>query len=70
MHGHVAHCAGAILVTLRQKDIPKALRAKDLFAQLEGVTVVVSREVPIIQTVWRNRQYGLRHIRHKPRYSC
>jgi metal-dependent hydrolase (beta-lactamase superfamily II) len=69
-HGHADHCAGAILVTLRRKDIPKTLWAKDEFARLEGVTVVLSREVPVVQTVWRNRQHGLRHIRHKPRYTC
>ncbi|MBK8989537.1 MAG: DUF4258 domain-containing protein [Chloroflexi bacterium] len=69
-HGHAVHCAGAILVTLRQKDIPKSERAKDTFACLEGVTVVMNRSAPVVQTVWRNRRHGLRHIRQKPRYSC
>ncbi|MCP5099013.1 MAG: DUF4258 domain-containing protein [Chloroflexi bacterium] len=69
-HGQAVHCAGAILVTLRKKDIPNVLRAKNEFARIEGVTVVLSREEPIVKTVWRNRQHGLRHIRHKPRFSC
>ena len=69
-YGHAAHCAGAILVTLRHKDIPSELRARDEFARLEGVTVVLSRAAPVVQTVWRNRRNGLRRIRHKPRYTC
>lgn len=69
-HGYTVHRAGAVLVSLRGKDIPKTLRANDQFARLEGVTVVLSRENPIVLTVWRNRRQGLQHIRHKPRFSC
>lgn len=69
-HGQEAHCAGAILVTLRRKDIPAELQKQNEFACLEGVTVVLSREEPVVMTVWRNRRQGLRHIRDKPRYNC
>ncbi|MCP4420366.1 MAG: DUF4258 domain-containing protein [Chloroflexi bacterium] len=69
-HGQAVHCAGAILVTCRRKDIPKNKLVSDKFRRLDGVTVVISRDEPTIMTVWRNRKQGLRHIRHKPRYSC
>ncbi len=69
-HGKEIHCAGARLVHLRRKDIPRQLRKIDEIRRLEGVTVVLSRESSTIMTVWRNRRRGLQHIRHKPRYSC
>jgi hypothetical protein len=69
-HGQEVHGAGAILITLRRKDIPLELQMEDEFARLEGVTVVLSREESVILTIWRNRRQGLRHIRDKPRYSC
>ena len=69
-HGLEVHRAGAILVTLRRKDIPELFRSKDEFTRLDGATVVLSREAPTIMTIWRNRRHGLRHIRAKPRYSC
>lgn len=68
-HGYAVHRAGAVLVSLRDKDIPKKLRADNQFARLAGTTVVLSREEPIILTVWRNRDKGLQHIRQKPRFS-
>lgn len=68
-HGYAVHRAGAVLVSLRDKDIPKKLRADDQFARLAGTTVVLSREEPIILTVWRNRDKGLQHIRQKSRFS-
>lgn len=69
-HGQMTHCAGAILVTCRRKDIPKNKLVLDEFRRLDGVTIVMSRENSAIMTVWRNRKQGLRHIRHKPRYRC
>lgn len=69
-HGEEIHCAGARFVHLRRKDIPQPFRKVDDFAQLIGSTVVLSIADPVIMTVWRNRRHGLRHIRHKPRYSC
>jgi hypothetical protein len=69
-HGQEVHCAGAVLITLRRKDIPEELQTQNEFTRLEGVTVVLSREESVVMTVWRNRRQGLRHIRDKPRYSC
>lgn len=69
-HGQQHHCAGAILVTLRRKDIPKNHAAQSKFTYLEGTTIVLSRDAPTVLTIWRNKGKGLQHIRHKPRYSC
>ena len=68
-YGYAVHRAGAVLVSLRDKDIPKTLRADDQFARLAGTTVVLSRDEPLILTVWRNRDKGLQHIRQKSRFS-
>lgn len=68
--GRYYHRAGAVLVHLRRKDIPSDLRANDIFARLEGTTVVLSRENWSVVTVWRNRGKGLQHIRGKPRFDC
>lgn len=68
-YGKEIHCAGARLVHLRRKDIPKSFRKADKFARLEGVTVVLSVTDPVVMTVWRNRHQGTYQIRHKPRYS-
>lgn len=52
------------------EDIPESERAMDTLARFEGITVVMNRAAPVVQTVWRNHHHGLRHIRQKPRYSC
>jgi len=69
-YGQQTHCAGAIFVTLRRKDIPASLRPQNEFGRLEGTTVVLSRREPVIMTVWRNRRRGLPYIRRKPRHCC
>jgi len=68
-YGQQTHCAGAILLTLRRKDIPETLLKDDTIACLEGTTAVFSREEPLLLTVWRNRQNGMRHIKRKPPYA-
>ena len=68
-HGTEINCAGARLVHLKCKDIPKSVCHDDQFARLQGSTVVLSKESPVVMTVWRNRQKGLRHISHKPRHT-
>ncbi len=65
-HGLKLHRAGAIIFYLRQCDIPNDLRATKLYARLEGTAVVVNRHLSHILTVYRNRQYGLQHIKQKP----
>jgi hypothetical protein len=62
-HGERLYRAGAIFFYLRKCDIPKDLRRK--FGRLEGTTVVMSREMPLVLTVYRNRQKGLRHVKRK-----
>ncbi|MCB8922202.1 MAG: DUF4258 domain-containing protein [Ardenticatenaceae bacterium] len=69
-YGEEIHCAGARLVHLRHKDIPQPFRKVNEFTRLIGSTVVMSITEPVIMTVWRNRRRGLRHIHHKPSYSC
>jgi hypothetical protein len=68
-HGQEVHRAGAILFILRQRDIPKEERHKAVISRLEGTTVVLSREEPVVLTVWRNRRLGTSHIRRKPVYN-
>ncbi len=68
-YGKYFHRAGALIVYLRAKDIPTKRRHDKRVSQLEGTTVVLSRSDPIILTVYRNREHGLRNIKHKPRYS-
>lgn len=62
-YGERLYRAGAVFFFLRKCDIPKELRRK--FGRLEGTTVVMSRETPLVLTVYRNRQKGLRHVKRK-----
>ena len=68
-YGQIFHRAGAILCHLRRQDIPGLLRAEARYAQLEGTTVVLSREDASVLTVYRNRRCGLKRIKQKPRHS-
>jgi hypothetical protein len=68
-YGEEVHRAGAVLVTLRQRDIPKEERPNPILTRLEGVTVVLSRDESIILTVWRNRRQGSKRIRNKAKYG-
>lgn len=69
-HGKIFHRAGALIVYLRAKDIPKHSRRNEKIRKLEGTTVILSREEPSILTVYRNRRNGLRKIKRKPKYNC
>lgn len=68
-YGKCYHRAGAMFFYLRGKDIPKKQRKDNRIAQLEGATVILSRDAPAILTVYRNRDRGLRHIKRKCKYS-
>ena len=68
-HGQEVHRAGAIMITLRQRDIPQEQRHSAIIARLEGTTIVLSREEPLVLTDWRNRRSGSKHIRRKPVYN-
>lgn len=62
-HGQKLYRAGALFFYLRKCDIPQ--KARRQFGRLEGTTVVLSREAPLVLTVYRNRQSGLRHVKRK-----
>ena len=68
-YGCYTHCAGAIQVHLRDKDIPVAQKAQKRWSRLQGTTVVLSRDESSIITVWRNRQKGFRHLQRKLSYG-
>ncbi|MGB0385544.1 MAG: DUF4258 domain-containing protein [Ardenticatenaceae bacterium] len=68
-YGKCYHRAGAMFFYLRGKDIPKMERKNKRLSQLEGSTVILSRDAPAILTVYRNRENGLRHIKRKAKYS-
>ena len=63
--GFTTHCAGAVHIHLREKDVPRSLRHNDHLTRLIGVTLVLNRHTDMLITVWRNRKRGLRHIRRK-----
>ncbi len=65
MVGRRFHRAGVVLIHLCRKDIPARFLRHNQFARLEGTTLVLGRDAPILITVWRNRRGGLRHIQHK-----
>lgn len=69
-YGQLHYRAGAVIVFLRDKDIPKNKRNSDDYIRLQGATVVLSRDEPQIVTVYRNRERGLKRIRCKPERSC
>ena len=68
-HGTVFHCAGAVIVHLRRKDV-RAFDGDPLEAErLIGTTVVLDLSQMLVLTVYRNRQEGLRRLKRKPRES-
>lgn len=62
-HGQKLHRAGAVFFYLGKCDIPKTQRQRA--DRLEGTVVVLSRDMPLILTVYRNRQDGLGRIKKK-----
>ncbi len=62
-YGERFYRAGAIFFYLRKCDIPDELLRE--YGRLEGTTVVISREMPRVLTVYRNRQKGLRRVKRK-----
>lgn len=70
LYGQRWHKAGAIMVHLRQKDIPWADRSCDHRQKLIGTTVLLSiDDQGQIITTYRNRRTGLYLIKHKSDYS-
>lgn len=62
-HGEKLHRAGAVFFHLGKCNIPKTQRRQ--VGRLEGTIVVLSRDLPLILTVYRNRQGGLGHVKRK-----
>ena len=62
-HGKKLHRAGAVFFHLGKCNIPKEQRRR--VDRLEGTVVVLSRDLPVILTVYRNRQDGLGRIKRK-----
>jgi hypothetical protein len=66
MHGTVFHCAGAVIVFLRRKDV-RAFDCAPLKAEsLIGTTVVLDPGQVHVLTAYRNRHDGMRRLKHKP----
>ncbi len=61
--GQKLHRAGAVFFHLGKCDIPSTQRRQS--ERLEGTVVVLSRDMPVILTVYRNRQGGLGRIKRK-----
>ena len=61
--GQIFYVANARIFFLRKTDIPANEQQQQ--QRLEGTAVVMAVDRPLIVTVWRNRQHGLRHIRDK-----
>lgn len=68
-YGTPYHVAGTLHVYLRRKDIPQHRRHDPALMRLEGLAVVLCREASTVLTVWRNRQNGNKHIKHKSTYG-
>lgn len=66
-YGKEFHCAGAVHVHLRRRDIPA--RWQNEYARLEGTTVILSQDEAVAITVYRNRQSGPRRIKRKPSFG-
>ncbi len=70
LYGQIFHKAGAVITHLREKDIPKADQADQRRQKLTGVTVVMTTEGERkVLTIYRNRRFGLQHIKRKPNYT-
>lgn len=59
--------AGAIFCILRKSDIVEDGVISNNLIRLVGTAVVLSKD-GIVITAWRNRRYGLKKIKMKPKY--
>ena len=68
LYGKRWHRAGAVMVHLRQKDIPLEDRSCEQWQKLVGTTVLLSLDNRSrIITTYRNRRTGLSDIKHTPK---
>lgn len=68
-HGQALHRAGAVFYYLRNCDVPSGDLTNDQITRLVGTAVVISRDGRTVITTWRNRRYGLKKIKRKPKYD-
>ena len=61
--------AGALIYYLRKRDIPEWDRSEKQLTRLAGTAVILTKDGRRVITVWRNRQNGLKRIKHKPKYD-
>lgn len=66
-NGHRWFGLGAEFRFLRRKDIAIEDRAKSEIARLEGTALVITSKDRDLITIWRNRKYGSRRIKRKPK---
>lgn len=69
LHGQTWHKAGAIIIHLSEKDVPKSDQSNQRWRKLIGTTVVMTTEEERLLTAYRNRCSGLQHIKRKPDYG-
>ena len=67
IQGTAFHCAGAVIIHLRRKDVWEFDRVPLEAERLIGTTVVLDPSQAYVLTVYRNRQEGMRRLKHKPR---
>jgi hypothetical protein len=65
-YGTLFHKEGALIVYLREQDIPLTDRNLDWASHLEGTALVIAKDGRLLLTAWRNRRSGLKLIRKKP----
>jgi hypothetical protein len=68
-HGQKFHQAGALIYFLRDCDIPLEDRSDAQKSRLAGTAVILSKDGTKLITAWRNRRFGLKHIKQKPKFS-
>ena len=68
-HGQRFHKAGALIYFLRRCDVPEDDLNDDERTRLMGTAVILTKDGRRVITIWRNRRDGLKHIKHKPKYS-
>jgi len=67
-HGRVYHAGKALFVHLGLRDIPREHRREDRLRRLEGTVLVLDPgSGQHLTTAYRNRRYGSRDIKRKPK---
>ena len=67
-YAEIFHVAGAIHYYLRRSDMPSEALKQANLSRLEGTTVIVSREMDKVITVYRSGRNNRKHIARKKPY--